>query len=385
MPFRPALADRQAPAVEDAELVLAEHGWLQLAPVRSSWPTAAWSASSAGARRRWRWPRSLMCQAAVLQGPADVTVAVFTEAAGARRSGTGSSGCRTRDAAGRSGLQPAVGADRSAGTLASELGTEREADDGRVVLAVLDSPALIEGRGAAGRALLRSGERVSGIVLARSSERLPAACTTVIELADEAGEARLWRPQPGDRVDPLLVAGVSARTARECALALARFEDADLQLAAARCPSRRAARAARRARPERGRAPPAVAPAAVTISLGATFALDPRTGRSRSTSSRDGPHGLVAGTTGSGKSELLRSLVAALAAGNGPEQLNFVLIDYKGGSAFARSAPSCRTPSAWSPTSTSSSGERALREPRGRAAPSRAGAARASAPTICRR
>src|SRR5207248_2058576 len=48
----------------------------------------------------------------------------------------------------------------------------------------------------------------------------------------------------------------------------------------------------------------------------------------------DGPHGLVAGTTGSGKSELLRSLVASLAASAGPEHLNFVLVDYKGGSAF---------------------------------------------------
>ena len=48
----------------------------------------------------------------------------------------------------------------------------------------------------------------------------------------------------------------------------------------------------------------------------------------------DGPHGLIAGTTGSGKSELMRCLVASLAFTASPEQLNFVLIDYKGGSAF---------------------------------------------------
>ncbi|WP_431035841.1 FtsK/SpoIIIE domain-containing protein [Streptomyces sp. P6-2-1] len=48
----------------------------------------------------------------------------------------------------------------------------------------------------------------------------------------------------------------------------------------------------------------------------------------------DGPHGLVAGTTGSGKSELLQTLVASLAAGNTPEHLTFVLVDYKGGAAF---------------------------------------------------
>ncbi|MGW1975745.1 FtsK/SpoIIIE domain-containing protein [Streptomyces sp. NPDC001889] len=49
----------------------------------------------------------------------------------------------------------------------------------------------------------------------------------------------------------------------------------------------------------------------------------------------DGPHALIAGTTGSGKSELLQSLVASLAVANRPDELNFVLIDYKGGSAFA--------------------------------------------------
>ncbi len=48
----------------------------------------------------------------------------------------------------------------------------------------------------------------------------------------------------------------------------------------------------------------------------------------------DGPHMLVAGTTGSGKSELLQTLVAGLAATNRPDELSFVLIDYKGGSAF---------------------------------------------------
>lgn len=49
---------------------------------------------------------------------------------------------------------------------------------------------------------------------------------------------------------------------------------------------------------------------------------------------RDGPHALIAGTTGSGKSELLQTIVASLAVANSPEHLTFVLVDYKGGSAF---------------------------------------------------
>nr|WP_037959053.1 FtsK/SpoIIIE domain-containing protein [Streptomyces violens] len=50
---------------------------------------------------------------------------------------------------------------------------------------------------------------------------------------------------------------------------------------------------------------------------------------------KDGPHGLIAGTTGAGKSELLQTLVASLAAVNRPDEMTFVLVDYKGGSAFA--------------------------------------------------
>lgn len=44
-----------------------------------------------------------------------------------------------------------------------------------------------------------------------------------------------------------------------------------------------------------------------------------------------GPHGLVAGTTGSGKSEMLQTFLLSLAVNYSPEDVNFFLIDYKGG------------------------------------------------------
>ncbi|CAL9585468.1 ESX secretion system protein EccC [Streptomyces sp. enrichment culture] len=47
-----------------------------------------------------------------------------------------------------------------------------------------------------------------------------------------------------------------------------------------------------------------------------------------------GPHGMLIGATGSGKSELLRTLVLALALSNSSETLNFILVDFKGGATF---------------------------------------------------
>jgi S-DNA-T family DNA segregation ATPase FtsK/SpoIIIE len=64
-------------------------------------------------------------------------------------------------------------------------------------------------------------------------------------------------------------------------------------------------------------------PVAMGISASGTRALDLVS---------DGPHLLVAGTTGSGKSELLRTFALALALSHPPDRVNFLFVDFKGGS-----------------------------------------------------
>ena len=73
-----------------------------------------------------------------------------------------------------------------------------------------------------------------------------------------------------------------------------------------------------------------------------------------------GPHALIGGTSGAGKSELLQSIVAALIHEYPPTRLTFLFVDYKGGAASVGVRRRARTPSATSPTSTPSLSLRAL-------------------------
>lgn len=214
-------------------------------------------------------------------------------------------------------------------------------------LVVLDSDVLTEGRRSPARDLLNAARAapatpfgaasqpvpVAGIVIAATPDRLPAACDTVIEIVDPDGDATVRRPAEGVVVEDVLLAGLTVARARSCARELARFDDPELHQAGAGLPDGvrllpmlglpQVDAASVRDRWRRTEPASAVAPIGVTER--GVFALD---------LVRDGPHGLVGGTTGSGKSELLRSLVAALAAHADPTQLTFVLMDYKGGAAF---------------------------------------------------
>ena len=188
------------------------------------------------------------------------------------------------------------------------------------------------------------------VVLAETPDELPSDCSVSIQLLDDAGRCRVtgW-PRT------VLADGISRATARQAALRLARFEDPLANAAGlpqtVSLVSLLGLRAANDIPPERVQQEwqrnLMAAPMAAT-SPEAASALQQEWKRNFMAAPigwsdgeiiyldliADGPHGLIAGTTGSGKSELMRCLVASLAFTTSPEQLNFVLIDYKGGSAF---------------------------------------------------
>lgn len=169
------------------------------------------------------------------------------------------------------------------------------------------------------------------IVLAPETDLLPSWCDTVVECTGTDGLVRLHRPRLAETHEPVLADGLDTDVAERTARALGRLSDPlaersdrlpdrlllgallELEDPTPELVSRRWAAA--------GSAPRAV----VGVGPDGPFTLDLMT---------QGPHGLIGGTTGSGKSELLRTLVVSLAATVPPGRLSFLLVDYKGGSAF---------------------------------------------------
>ncbi len=199
--------------------------------------------------------------------------------------------------------------------------------------------------------VLRAGPAVGihAICLESDVRDLPAECRAVVAPdggcltvhRDQAGVIRHVHPDlvgpAGDGGDaPSGAARWYESVARALApLRLAADDDADLPVAVRLSDitggGRQAASAIRRAwsfAPGSG-TPQTSRPVPVGVAGGGTFTID---------LPRDGPHGLIAGTTGSGKSELLQTIIAAHAVTYRPDELVFVLVDYKGGSAFAECA-----------------------------------------------
>ncbi len=166
----------------------------------------------------------------------------------------------------------------------------------------------------------RRGETATTALVAVASHEaaLPGECRVVVTLTPE-GAAITQHPDREQR-RPLRPAPLSAESARAWAVAAARDAEREGLVAAAGSLPDEVPFAGLR-QPETGGLACAIgadATGPVTVDLVA-----------------QGPHAVVGGTTGSGKSELLVSWVLAMAAVAAPERLTVLLVDFKGGSAFA--------------------------------------------------
>ncbi len=272
--------------------------------------------------------RSLVIQACVLHGPADLAVAALAPDQAPQWSwlrwlphstdigGGGVGALVATTEASMAGVVEAVGID----------------DTERVRLVVLEGAAALVGRAAPGRALL-AHEWVAAIVIVSDAHELPASCTTVVEITHPAGGLRLVDPRSATASESVTAWGMTGARAAATAARLARLDDPDLGSTSADLPDAVAlvdligeelTSESVQQRWALTRGTTALA-APVGVDADGVLELD---------LVADGPHLLIGGMTGSGKSELLRSLVAGLALSADPEHVAFVLVDYKGGAAF---------------------------------------------------
>jgi len=290
--------------------------------------------------------RAMLLSAAVLHSPRDVTVTVLTtpdtEAdwdwlrwlPHARQSGSQPSLVRVGNDADstrqRLAELTAVVESQRPGTLAGRRPARPETAgivvlDGSYQLRMsYDLAALLHEGPAAGLYFL---------CLDESAARLPTECRqAVVQLSDDYGSVRATLLGPGDEQGRIAADVVSPAVCETAARALAPVVDAGGRAAAgSSLPSSvRLLDAAGLEPPDprqiraRWAAGGRTTQALLGVRADGPFVLD----------LAQGPHLLVAGTTGSGKSELLQTLVASLAVANRPDAMNFVLIDYKGGAAF---------------------------------------------------
>ncbi|NOX31860.1 MAG: hypothetical protein GXP35_17715 [Actinobacteria bacterium] len=177
------------------------------------------------------------------------------------------------------------------------------------------------------------------VVVANETAALPSQCRVILQVDSRSRCHVLNLDAPSDadaepRASSLAI-GVSERFAEQVTRALAPLVDAD----EAPDPSGRGlpevvsladisgpvADAADIASAWLGAEVDPGAPATVGVGAEGLIVLD---------LAADGPHALLAGTTGAGKSEFLRTWVLAMAQATSPDDLNLVLLDYKGGGAF---------------------------------------------------
>jgi hypothetical protein len=284
------------------------------------------------ARAVCRW---LVAQLAVLRSPADLRVCLLTDQSGHddwawHRWLPHCRPPREKTALTWVGNDEGTAAARIADVLGIIEGRRRGDQPYPVVVVVFDGWSRFRSEPGVSQ-ILRTGPEFGVYAICADAElpALPQECGTIIE-PDGQGELeqlRLRGRESGgglpDLVDPAWCEGI--------ARALAPLRDGDALGSPGlgevnRLPDLlNLASSAPEAIKRRWRGEGGMASAVIGESGDGPFSIDLR---------RDGPHALIAGTTGSGKSELLQTIVASYAAASPPDAITFLLIDYKGGSAF---------------------------------------------------
>ncbi len=172
--------------------------------------------------------------------------------------------------------------------------------------------------------------------LAGDVTQLPSACRTFIEVRSASNVGGAGYVHSGESVAPLLVELLDPRVAAEMGRALAPVVDIGARIDDDSDLPRTVSLLAVGDRPAVADPDYVVENWRQTAKGGSLRAVIGRTafGPHVLDLRADGPHALVGGTTGSGKSELLQAWVLAMGAAHSPQRLTFMLIEYKGGSAF---------------------------------------------------
>ncbi|MDU0312621.1 FtsK/SpoIIIE domain-containing protein [Phycicoccus sp. M110.8] len=323
-----------------------DHVVLTGVPSVLAWPTVG-TAGLCGAREHvLGLARSVIGQVATLHSPADVRLTLLTDEEhatdwewmarlphlrgddGALRDGALAVGrAEATLVVSRLG-EPAAAGRRHGGA------SPGESHHGPWTVLVVDGGAdLAEVPGLAEVLAQGAAAGLVALVLAPERGALPAGCAAVLDLARPA----LPRLElPGTEQQHVVVDRVGAWWADRLSRGLAPLRDATPVAGDAALPEHLSLATAlgtdtwdAAALAARWEADPAVTAVPVGAGPDGALVLDLAV---------DGPHALVGGTTGAGKSEFLRTLVASMAVHSRPDRLSLVLVDYKGGAAFRECA-----------------------------------------------
>lgn len=230
------------------------------------------------------------------------------------------------------------------GNLSQVIDERRERGEGARtphLLVIIDGPHLVESE-AVYSTVLRQGNLVgaSAFCLVSNFESIPGDCGAVIEVLDEGGFRYARTGSEGYEVEGSAIDQLSPQDAEHVARALAAVVMREVG-GSGRIPRRvdfldlygvryvedlpERLRLWWRRPVQKGVLPFPVRIGRESLAVDTIIALD---------EDNHGPHGMLAGTTGSGKSELLQTLICALVMEHDPRLLNLLLIDFKGGATF---------------------------------------------------